>query len=199
MRDVRIFKPARLGPVERAPTREATDSDHLSRSRCCGSGIAMPLEVADTQRIIRVASIASLPLCWPFFDGTVTSGNKSTRFHDSENALAGTAGGRMDSEPVSRARRKHANGWMTVLALGLLGAGFLACLYVLIGVPAAGPGRLAVPPPSPPLPRLPQPPRCTGASSRRSPWLLRPVPRRRRRPPSLLRTPISLSMSSRPS
>ena len=42
----------------------------------------------------------------------------------------------MDSEPVSRARRKHTNGWMTVLALGLLGAGFLACLYVLIGVPA---------------------------------------------------------------
>ncbi len=42
----------------------------------------------------------------------------------------------MDSEPVSRARRKHTNGWMTVLALGLLGAGLLACLYVLIGVPA---------------------------------------------------------------
>src|SRR6202012_3530462 len=44
----------------------------------------------------------------------------------------------MDSEPLSRARHKHTNGWMTVLALGLLAAGFLACLYVLIGVPAQG-------------------------------------------------------------
>jgi hypothetical protein len=42
----------------------------------------------------------------------------------------------MDSDPVSRAKHRHTNGWMTVLALCLLGAGFLACLYVLIGVPA---------------------------------------------------------------
>jgi hypothetical protein len=42
----------------------------------------------------------------------------------------------MDSEPVGRAPRKHTNGWMTVLALGLLAVGLLACLYVLIGFPA---------------------------------------------------------------
>jgi hypothetical protein len=42
----------------------------------------------------------------------------------------------MDSDPLRRARRKHTNGWMTALALGLLAAGFLACLYILIGVPA---------------------------------------------------------------
>ena len=42
----------------------------------------------------------------------------------------------MDSDPASRAARKHANGWMTVLALGLLAVGLLACLYVLIGFPA---------------------------------------------------------------
>jgi hypothetical protein len=40
----------------------------------------------------------------------------------------------MDSEPVMA--RKHVNGWMTVLALGLLLVGLLACLYVLIGFPA---------------------------------------------------------------
>ncbi len=44
----------------------------------------------------------------------------------------------MDSDPISRARHRHTNGWMTVLALGLLAAGFLACLYILIGVPAQG-------------------------------------------------------------
>ena len=32
--------------------------------------------------------------------------------------------------------RKHANGWMTVFALGLLVLGLLACLYLLIGFPA---------------------------------------------------------------
>jgi hypothetical protein len=42
----------------------------------------------------------------------------------------------MDSEPVGRAPRKHTNGWMTVLALGLLAVGLLACLYILIGFPA---------------------------------------------------------------
>ena len=42
----------------------------------------------------------------------------------------------MDSDPLRRARRTHTNGWMTALALGLLAAGFLACLYILIGVPA---------------------------------------------------------------
>jgi hypothetical protein len=44
----------------------------------------------------------------------------------------------MDSDPQRSARRKHTNGWMTALSLGLLVAGFLACLYVLIGVPAQG-------------------------------------------------------------
>jgi hypothetical protein len=40
-------------------------------------------------------------------------------------------------ERDSRASRKHANGWITVTALSLLAAGLLACLYVLIGFPAA--------------------------------------------------------------
>jgi hypothetical protein len=42
----------------------------------------------------------------------------------------------MYSEAATRAPRKHANGWITVLALGLLLACLLACLYVLIGFPA---------------------------------------------------------------
>jgi hypothetical protein len=42
----------------------------------------------------------------------------------------------MDSDPEGRAPRKHTNGWMTVLALGLLAVGLLACLYILIGFPA---------------------------------------------------------------
>jgi hypothetical protein len=42
----------------------------------------------------------------------------------------------MDSGLVSRMPRKHTNGWMTVLALGLLAAGLLGCLYILIGFPA---------------------------------------------------------------
>ncbi len=42
----------------------------------------------------------------------------------------------MDSDPASRAPRKHTNGWMTVLALGLLAVGLLACLYILVGFPA---------------------------------------------------------------
>ncbi len=42
----------------------------------------------------------------------------------------------MDSDPLHRARRGHTNGWLTALSLGLLAAGFLACLYILIGVPA---------------------------------------------------------------
>src|SRR6204780_5633695 len=42
----------------------------------------------------------------------------------------------MDSDPLRRARRTHTNGWMTALARGLPAAGFLACLYILIGVPA---------------------------------------------------------------
>jgi hypothetical protein len=42
----------------------------------------------------------------------------------------------MDSDPAGRVLRKHTNGWMTVLALGLLAVGLLACLYILIGFPA---------------------------------------------------------------
>ena len=61
----------------------------------------------------------------------------------------------MDRDPVSR--RKHANGWMTVLALGLLTAGSLACLYVLIGLPAqaqvvSGPTPQTLPSAPPPAP-----------------------------------------------
>ena len=78
----------------------------------------------------------------------------------------------MDSEPVSRARRRHTNGWMTVLALGLLGAGFLACLYVLIGVPAQAQAvggsttepTLSAPAPATPLYRRQQPPITAGAA-----------------------------------
>jgi hypothetical protein len=44
----------------------------------------------------------------------------------------------MDSDSLRSARRTHTNGWMTALSLGLLVAGFLACLYILIGVPAQG-------------------------------------------------------------
>jgi hypothetical protein len=42
----------------------------------------------------------------------------------------------MAVDPASVAVRKHANGWMTVVALCLLALGLLACLYVLIGFPA---------------------------------------------------------------
>ncbi|HTZ57942.1 MAG TPA: hypothetical protein VMB49_07600 [Acidobacteriaceae bacterium] len=42
----------------------------------------------------------------------------------------------MESVPASRVARKHTNGWMTVLALGLLALALIACLYVLIGFPA---------------------------------------------------------------
>src|SRR5882757_9285977 len=42
----------------------------------------------------------------------------------------------MYSEPASKMPRRHANGWMTLMALGLLGVAFLACLYVLVGFPA---------------------------------------------------------------
>ena len=45
----------------------------------------------------------------------------------------------MESDPASRTLRKHTNVWMTVLALGLLAVGLLACLYVLIGFPAEAP------------------------------------------------------------
>jgi len=42
----------------------------------------------------------------------------------------------MDSDPASKAARTHTNGWITVLSLGLLVFGLLACLYVLVGFPA---------------------------------------------------------------
>ena len=42
----------------------------------------------------------------------------------------------MDSDPASKTSRTHTNGWITVLALSLLVAGLLACLYVLVGYPA---------------------------------------------------------------
>ena len=42
----------------------------------------------------------------------------------------------MESDLPRRSARTHTNGWMTVLALGLLAVGLLACLYVLIGFPA---------------------------------------------------------------
>ena len=58
----------------------------------------------------------------------------------------------MDSEPAIRVARKHVNGWMTVLALGLLPVGLLACLYVLIGVPAEAQAVGDAPTNSHPLP-----------------------------------------------
>jgi hypothetical protein len=78
----------------------------------------------------------------------------------------------MDSEPVSRVRRRHTNGWMTVLALGLLGAGFLACLYLLIGVPAQAQAvggsttepTLSAPAPAAPVYRRQQPPITVAAA-----------------------------------
>jgi hypothetical protein len=42
----------------------------------------------------------------------------------------------VDSDPAITVLRKHTNGWMTILALALLAVGLLACLYVLVGVPA---------------------------------------------------------------
>jgi hypothetical protein len=42
----------------------------------------------------------------------------------------------MQGDPPGMAARKHTNGWMTVLALGLLAICLLACLYILIGFPA---------------------------------------------------------------
>jgi hypothetical protein len=42
----------------------------------------------------------------------------------------------VDSDPAVKVLRKHTNGWMTILALALLAVGLLACLYVLMGVPA---------------------------------------------------------------
>jgi len=66
----------------------------------------------------------------------------------------------VDSDPAIRVLRKHTNGWMTILALALLAAGLLACLYVLIGVPAeaqtvsdATTGSSAAPVSAPPLRR----------------------------------------------
>jgi hypothetical protein len=42
----------------------------------------------------------------------------------------------MEGESLGRVPRKHSNGWVTILALGLLAVCLLACLYVLIGFPA---------------------------------------------------------------
>src|ERR1700757_5212852 len=52
------------------------------------------------------------------------------------SSLQFSSGGRMESDPASMAEPKHTNGWMTVLALGLLAICLLACLYILIGFPA---------------------------------------------------------------
>jgi hypothetical protein len=83
----------------------------------------------------------------------------------------------MDSDPVSRVRRRHTNGWMTVLALGLLGAGFLACLYVLIGIPAQAQAvggsttdpAVSAPAAAPQPYRRPQPPTAALAPSSTAP------------------------------
>jgi hypothetical protein len=70
----------------------------------------------------------------------------------------------MYSDPASRMPRKHANGWMTVLALGLLLVGLLACLYILVGFPAeaqavsdtsSSPSSAPVATPTLPIPRRP--------------------------------------------
>lgn len=55
---------------------------------------------------------------------------------DNQNVTGPSNGGGMYSDPASRIPRRHANGWMTMLALGLLVLGLLACLYILVGVPA---------------------------------------------------------------
>jgi len=78
----------------------------------------------------------------------------------------------MDSNPLRRTRRSHTNGWMTALSLGLLAAGFLACLYILIGIPAqaqeAGGSTtaptLSPPPSTAPVYRRQQPPISTLAA-----------------------------------
>ncbi len=49
----------------------------------------------------------------------------------------------MLDDSASPAPRKHANGWITIFALGLLVIGLLACLYVLVGTPAAAQGVAA--------------------------------------------------------
>ena len=61
----------------------------------------------------------------------------------------------MESNLPSRSTRKHTNGWMTVLALGLLAVGLLACLYVLIGFPAEA--QVTGDTVTPPAPVVPQP------------------------------------------
>jgi hypothetical protein len=42
----------------------------------------------------------------------------------------------MEGESLRRVPRKHSNGWVTILAIGLLAVCLLACLYVLVGFPA---------------------------------------------------------------
>ena len=80
---------------------------------------------------------------------------------------------------------------MTVLALGLLGAGFLACLYVLIGVPAQAQAvggsttepATSAPAPAAPVYRRQQPPDyCSrrAQSRARGADLCRPFARRYR-------------------
>jgi hypothetical protein len=68
----------------------------------------------------------------------------------------------MDSIPASARERKHAGGWLTVIALGLLAVALLVCLFVLIGFPAEAQMnavRRLTPTPSPavsmPRPRIP--------------------------------------------
>ena len=63
----------------------------------------------------------------------------------------------MDSDPAITVRRKHTNGWMTILALALLAVGLLACLYVLVGVPAEAQTVSDAPTTSSPAP-VPAPP-----------------------------------------
>ncbi len=64
----------------------------------------------------------------------------------------------MESDPTSRTLRRHTNVWMTVLALGLLAVGLLACLYVLIGFPAEGQTTgSTIETPAPAYPASPQP------------------------------------------
>jgi hypothetical protein len=75
----------------------------------------------------------------------------------------------MESDPASMAARKHTNGWMTVLALGLLAICLLACLYILIGFPAEAQtvGGSTIDPagsPAPPSPVTTQPRRQPLAS-----------------------------------
>ena len=74
----------------------------------------------------------------------------------------------MVSGPASTVRRKHANGWMTVIALCLLAPGLVASLYLLIGFPAKA-QVTGAPSRAPPAPSVTYAPLSTLRPLRRQP------------------------------